>query len=590
MQRSNAKPTTRLIIINNNLILNTLSHSTIKFIFTLCGIFLLTACNETRQANVTAESKTPALVDAYQSSYQSGYQSIQASLISPTIEIDHTEFDRFEELYLNLEQTFSIWPRIRAGFALPSDIEHPSLRNKIKSEINWFARYPNYMQRVMQRADPFLYYILEEAEKRNLPTELVFLPIVESAFQPFAYSHGRAAGIWQFIPSTGRAYGLKQNWWYDGRRDIYASTQAALNYLEILNKQFNGDWLLTLAAYNAGQGTVRQAIKRNKKLNKPTDFWHLKLPKETRAYVPKLLALKEIITNPEKYDITLSCITDEPGFKQVTTSAQIDLALAAELAEIDLKTLYNFNPGFNRWATDPDGPHTLLLPIHSAEIFEENYASLPADKHLRWSRHKIKSGETLSHIALKYNTSVKHLRKVNNLRGNNIRQGKHLLIPVASKNKNSYTLSSAQRLQTIQNKKRGKSSTRFTHIVQNGESFWEISRKYKVNMHKLAKWNNMAIKDPLKKGQKLVVWVHSKPKTSTSIASSRTANTHNPNSTVKSIHYTVRNGDSLSRIASKYRVNVKDLHRWNTIKGKYIQPGQRLKLYIDVTEQSSNQG
>jgi membrane-bound lytic murein transglycosylase D len=504
----------------------------------------------------------------------------QSDTLSPAALLDPVEYDQFEELYLNSEPTFSIWPRIRAGFQISSDINQQSLQD----ELNWFAKHPEYIERVMQRADPFLYYILEEAEKRNLPTELVLLPIVESAYQPFAYSHGRAAGIWQFIPSTGRLYGLKQNWWYDGRRDIYASTQAALNYLENLNKLFKGDWMLALAAYNSGSGTVQRAVKRNKKLKRPTDFWHLELPKETRAYVPKLLALKEVIANPEQYSVSLRCIPDAPGFKQVKTSAQIDLALAAELAEIDLETLYNYNPAFNRWATDPDGPHSLLLPANSAEIFEENYLSLPADKHLRWSRHKVKSGETLSHIALKYNTSVKHLRSVNDIRGNNIRQGKYLLIPLSSKDKSSYALSSAQRLKATQSKKRG-NGKRITHIVQNGESFWEISRKYKVNMHSLAKWNGMAIRDPLKKGQKLVVWSNSK----STVASKKSGQTHNPNSTIKSIHYTVRNGDSLSRIASKYRVEVKDLHRWNTIKGKYIKPGQRLKLYIDVTEQSSNQ-
>lgn len=533
---------------------------------------MLAACNETKSAHsekiTTPEpDKTPVKT-----------LHAQDSTSLPTTSLDNIEFEQFEELYLTNEATLSIWPRVRAGFQLPDDIEHQSLQN----EIDWLARHPQYMQRVMRRADPFLYYILEEAEKRNLPTELVLLPIVESAYQPFAYSHGRAAGIWQFIPSTGRQYGLKQNWWYDGRRDIYASTQSALNYLERLNKMFKGDWMLALAAYNSGSGTVQRAIKRNKKLNRPTDFWHLKLPKETRAYVPKLLALKEVINNPVQHSISLRCIPDAPGFRQVKTKAQIDLALAAELAELDLETLYNFNPAFNRWATDPDGPHSLILPVASADAFEKNYARLPADEHLRWSRHKIKSGETLSHIAVKYNTSVKHLKKVNNIRGNNIRAGKYIMIPVSSKNNSSYALSSSQRLKTTQSIKRGSKSTRINHKVQSGESFWTISRKYNVDMHKLAKWNGMAIRDPLKNGQKLVIW--------SSTASTASVKTHNPNSTVKSIHYTVRNGDSLSGIASKYRVDVKDLHRWNTIKGKYIQPGQRLKLYIDVTEQSGVQG
>ena len=555
-----------------NLFLSVPQCVSVKPVLILLCAFAITACNETRTANhettVTAETS-----QASEKALQA--EADKAALIAAQ---DAAEFDQFEELYLSTEATHSIWPRVRAGFQLPDDVEHKALQ----SEVEWFAKHGKYLQRVMRRADPFLHYILEEAEKRNLPTELVLLPIVESAYQPFAYSHGRAAGLWQFIPATGRLYGLKQNWWYDGRRDIYASTQAALNYLENLNKLFKGDWMLALAAYNSGSGTVQRAVKRNKKLNRPTDFWHLKLPKETRMYVPKLLALKEIITSPELYSISLRCIPDAPGFKQVKINAQIDLALAAELAEVDLETLYNYNPAFNRWATDPDGPHTLILPVAAAEAFEKNYAKLPANEHLRWARHKIKSGETLSHIAVKYNTSVKHLRKVNNIRGNNIRAGKYIMIPVSSRNNASYALSSSQRLKATQSIKRGSRSKRINHIVQNGESFWTIARKYNVNMHKLAKWNGMAIKDPLRKGQKLVVW-----SSSTKTASKKT---HNPNSTIKSIHYTVRNGDSLSRIASRYRVNVKDLHRWNTIKGKYIQPGQRLKLYIDVTEQSGKQG
>ncbi len=549
-------------------------QTTIQASIIFFAIVVLISCNETK----TESDKNFAVTKTETIAKKVPQEKISEP---PTIPTEHIEFNQFEDLYLKIEPTLSIWPRIRAGFQLPVDIKHPSLQN----EINWFAKHKEYMQRVMHRADPFLYYIVEEAEKRNLPTELVLLPIVESAYQPFAYSHGRAAGIWQFIPATGRLYGLKQNWWYDGRRDIYASTQAALNYLENLNKLFKGDWMLALAAYNSGSGTVQRAVKRNKKRNLPTDFWHLKLPKETRAYVPKLLALKEIISNPELYSISLRCIPDAPGFQQVKTSAQIDLALAAELAELDLKTLYNYNPAFNRWATDPDGPHSLILPTASAEIFKKNYAKLPANEHLRWTRHKIKQGETLGHLAVKYKTSVKHLRKVNSIRGNNIRAGKYIMIPVASKNNSSYALSSTQRLKATQNIKRGNNKTRINHRVQNGESFWTISRKYKVNMHNLAKWNGMAIRDQLRKGQKLVIWTSN----TKAIQTSTSIRTHNPNSTVKSIHYTVRNGDSLSRIASKYRVNVKDLHRWNKIKGKYLQPGQRLKLYIDVTEQSGNQ-
>lgn len=486
-----------------------------------------------------------------------------------------------------------IWPRIRNDFQLPTgtgrNVE-TNIQNKIlQEELNWYANNPEYIQRVLERAEPFLYYILEETQKRNLPTELVLLPIVESAFRPFAYSHGRAAGLWQFIPSTGRAYGLKQNWWYDGRRDIYASTQAALKYLTRLHRIFDGDWLLALAAYNSGEGTVKKAIRKNKKRNQPTDFWSLTLPKETVRYVPRLLALKKVITHPENHNIDLHFIADEPGFSSVKTNAQIDLALAAELAGIELETLYRYNPGFNRWATDPDGPHQLLLPTTSAALFEANYAALPANKHLQWQRHKIKQGESLGRIASQYRTSIPHLKKANKMRSNEIKEGQFILIPVSSKQKNRYTLSSSERLKSLQGTEQ-KNKTRIKHTVKRGESIWSIAKKHHVKRRELAKWNGLAIKDSVATGQNLVIWKDNKNKTGSDQTSSSQTN---PNAiensfsdTITSIHYTVRNGDSLSRIASKYHVSVRDIHRWNTLKGKYLKPGQRLKLYIDVTEQS----
>ena len=483
----------------------------------------------------------------------------------------------FEPAYLSSPAHETVWQHLRAGFKLESHIDQKLLQ----SELAWYAKHKDYIQRVMLRSDPFLHYILSEAEKRNMPTELVLLPIVESAFQPFAYSHGRAAGLWQFIPSTGRLYGLKQDWWYDGRRDIYVSTQAAFKYLNNLNKIFKGDWLLALAAYNSGPGTVLKAIRKNKKRNKPTDFWSLDLPKETRSYVPKLLALKELLNNPEKYEISLRCIAHVPGFKRVDVGSQIDLALAAELAEIDLDTLYNYNPAYNRWATPPEGPHQLLLPADAADTLTANLVTLDDKDRIQWQRHRIKSGETLSQIAVKYDTTVKHLRKVNRIRGNNIRAGKHLLIPVASRKSTDYALSAGQRLSSIKNTSKGK--TRITHIVNKGDSFWDISRKYNVNMHKLAKWNGMAIRDPLRKGQKLVIWKNNSP-AQTQLSQRK------PSDTIKSISYKVRNGDSLSRIASRYKVSVNDLHRWNKIDKKYLQPGQRIKVYIDITEQAGSQG
>ncbi len=468
------------------------------------------------------------------------------------------------------EPIANIWDRVRDGFNIADTTDNA----RLEAELNWYKRHQKYLDRVVDRAEPFLHYVLNEAEKRKLPTELVLLPIVESAYQTFAYSHGRASGIWQFIPSTGRIYGLKQNWWYDGRRDVHASTQAALKYLENLNREFKGNWLHALAAYNSGSGTVRRAIRNNKRRGKPTDFWSLKLPKETQAYVPKLLALKRLIANPEAYGITLNCIEDTPHFETVDIGSQLDLAMAADLAHIELDQLYQLNPGFNHWATAPYGPHRLLIPVDHAEIFKQNLAKIPKAQRIKWKRHKIKEGQTLSHIADRYGVSVGSLKRINNLRSHTIRAGKHLVIPVSSRKLSDYNLTAYQRKKTLQNIRR--KGHKITHIVRPGDTFWDLSRTYKVNSRSIARWNGMAIKDPLRSGQKLVIWT----KAPNSRIASRGANT------IQHISYRVRNGESLYLIAQKFNVSISDLKRWNSFSSKYLQPGQKIKLYVDVTRQT----
>jgi len=472
-----------------------------------------------------------------------------------------------------------LWQRMRAGYALPH------LNNaRIQSEIDWYARHPRYLDRVQQRAAPYMHYIIEEVEKRNMPAEIALLPIVESAFQPFAYSHGRAAGIWQFIPGTGRIYGLKQNWWYDGRRDVYASTQAALNYLERLNKMFDGDWMLALAAYNSGEGTVGKAVRRNRKRGKPTNFWALKLPKETRSYVPRLIAISRVFQTPEQYNITLKSLPNKGYFTKVDTESQIDLALAADLAGITLDELYKLNPGFNRWATAPKGPHYLLIPNEKSSDFADKLAQLPKSERMLWKRHKVKSGETLGHIADKHNISVALLKDSNGIRGHLIREGKDLLIPVASKSARTYRLSEAQRKQAILSAPKS-GRNKIIHTVRSGDNLWDISRKYKVNVRALAKWNAMAPRDVLQRGQKLVVWTKNKP---AHTQAPRISRAPQGKSIMQKVNYVVRRGDSLARIAARFRVSVSDLLRWNTLKkNKYLQPGQRLKMFVDVTRQSS---
>ena len=450
---------------------------------------------------------------------------------------------------------------------------------RVTTQLNWYLKHPGYLQRVMERASMVLPFILDEIEARDLPTELALLPIVESAYQTFAYSHGRASGMWQIIPSTGRFLGLKQNWWYDGRRDIIESTKAALNYLDSLAKQFDGDWELALASYNAGPGKIRSAVRYNKKRKRKTDFWHLtRIRKETKAYVPKLIALKHLFTSPENYGLKLLPIEDAIKYDIVELESQIDLALAAEIAGITINELYQLNPAFNRWATAPKGPHKLLLPKANSEQFKQELAKLPTEKRIKWIRHKIKSGDTLSQISRKYQTTAALIKNVNKIKGTQIRAGKYLMIPTATRSLNTYTMSKNSRLSKIQNTKR--KGNKQTHIVRSGQSLWSISRKYGVSTAALAKWNGMAPIDTLRVGQKLVIWSSATP-TVQRVSLSDTG----PNQGLHALRYTVRKGDSLSRIADRFNIRVSDIKRWNKL-GKYLQPGQKIKLYVDVTRQS----
>lgn len=459
-----------------------------------------------------------------------------------------------------------VWIRIQNNLAL----NIPQQQARLEAQKSWYLRHPAYMQRVAKRARPFLYYIVERLEQENMPVELALLPIVESAFDPFAYSHGRASGMWQFIPGTGTRFGMKQTWWYDGRRDVIASTDGAIAYLKYLNKMFDGDWLHALAAYNSGEGRVMRAIKKNKKLGKPTDFWSLSLPKETRAYVPKLLALADILKNQDAYKFQWPSIPNVPVLKKIDVGSQIDLALAANMAGITISELQALNPGYNRWATDPDGPHTLFLPADKAPQFVDSLAQTSEKDRLNWVRHKVKNGESLGLIAKKYASSIDVIKKVNSLRNNTIFVNDYILVPVSLKSLDEYSLSADQRLVKTQSIERAEH--KITHTVSSGDTLWDIAMAHKVGVGNLAKWNKMAPTDPLKIGAKLVVWTDQVP----------VPDANSP--VMRNVVYTVRSGDSLARIADKFSVRVSDLAKWNNLnRKKYLQPGQKIKIKVDVT-------
>jgi len=381
----------------------------------------------------------------------------------------------------------NLWQHLTRGYQL-RDIRHEN----IDRELQIFVARGDSLTRQLRKGEPFLYHILQEVRERGIPTEIALLPGVESGFRPMAYSRSGAAGLWQFMPATGRYFGLKQDWWYDARRDPFASTDAALDYLQKLHKRFDGDWLLAIASYNAGGGTVSRAIRRNQNQGKPVDFWSLDLPGETRQYVPRLLALARIIEHSGRYGIILPEIENDLRFVKVDIGEQIDLKVAAKLAEMDTDELLLLNAGFNRWVTHPHGPHYLLLPAAKAENFSRKLALLPDDQRMRWTRHQIQPGDNLSKIAKQYGTSIRALMQANQLKNHRIRAGAHLMIP----------LSGGATVAAINTTPANIKKARYK--VRKGDSLYAIAKQFGVKVADLRKWNQLA-GDSLHPGQKLTV-------------------------------------------------------------------------------------
>jgi peptidoglycan lytic transglycosylase D len=319
-----------------------------------------------------------------------------------------------------------LWERMRAGFALPDMKGQLVARHQA-----WYLNRPKYVRRMVKRSQRYLYFIVGELEKRNMPSEIALLPMIESAYNPHAYSRMQAAGIWQFIPATGRKYGLEQTFWYDGRRDVLAATRAALDYLQFLHDMF-GDWQLALAAYNWGEGSVQRAIAHNRAQNKVTNYASLKMPNETRNYLPKLQAVKNILSSRKLLGLEPEAIPNEPYFAVVNTPGHMDVVKAAQLADMPVEEFRSLNPAYNRPVILQSAARQILLPIDKVDAFHVKLES-NGDRLMTWQAYVMKKGETLSSVARKFNVSKGRLHQVNGLTGcKRIPAGQVLLVPIAS--------------------------------------------------------------------------------------------------------------------------------------------------------------
>jgi membrane-bound lytic murein transglycosylase D len=453
-----------------------------------------------------------------------------------------------------------LFDRMRAGFKLEDGTD----QRAVDQQLRWYASNPDYLQRAFGRADLYLYQIITELERRGMPLELALLPVVESAFEPYAYSRARASGLWQFIPGTGSRFGLKQDWWYDGRRDIVESTRAALDYLQYLHDEFNGDWLLAIAAYNCGEALVERAVNMNRAAGRPVDFWDVWLPGETRAYVPKLLAMKRLVRDPETYGLEFSPIPNLPYFVRVATHGQINLKIAAEIAGVSPEELYELNPAFHRWASDPAGPHYLLLPLDAADVFTENVDQLSADQRLGVAHYAVRRGDSVASVARNFHTSVNVIRELNDLLTGGLTVGDDLRVPSAVPELPAKVMLAAARVDG-----RGRSLRRaHVQVVRRGDSLWTIARRNGMNVNTLASLNGMHPGDSLRAGQRIRL-------TSGSSGGSGRAGGH------RRMFYTVREGDTVTQIARLFQCSVPQLLAWNGLSSaSRLHAGQKLRIHL----------
>lgn len=434
--------------------------------------------------------------------------------------------------HASLFGTPDVWQVLRSEFSLNHELGRP----EVQEQIRWLVAHPSYLHKVSRQSEPYIYHIVAEIKKRKLPGELALIPMIESAYDPFAYSGVGAAGLWQLMPRTGNDLGLKQDWWFDARRSVGPSTDAALKYLIYLNKFFNGNWVLAIAAYDAGEGTVGRAIKATTPPGRQINFWALPIPNETRIYIPRLLALAELIQNPQRYHVVLPNIPYLPYFEEVNIGSQIDLNHAAKLAGISYKELIKLNPGFNRWTTAPYKPFKLLIPTEKVERFNLNLSNVPEDKRVSWTRHKVQKGENLDSIATRYHTTANLIKQLNQMKTNSVVVNQSLLIP-SSKNTPVIAKTSSSATPPLIKQLSSERNHRIIHIVQNGDSYSKLEKMYGVSTKDIQTWNKLQAKAPISKGQQLVIWRHVK----------------------QAVPYIVKQGDSLSAIAQRHQTKVNSI-------------------------------
>jgi len=485
--------------------------------------------------------------------FLSSCQQTSVSLGNYTIDSSsYSSHSTCETKTLKNKKFNSLWHRMRSGFCF-NNVNS----SRISQELKLMKRNKQFVYRSIERSKPYLFHILNYLEQKNLPHELALLPMVESGFQPFAYSASRAAGIWQFIPPTAREYGLKMNWHYDGRRDVLESTEAATYFLSDMHRHFKGNWLLAIASYNTGAGNVGKAIDRANNIFTKPSYWDLDLPRETELYVPRLLALAKIVNNPSKYGFKLANMENQNYTKKVNFRDPIDFQTLSVITGISEKELMNLNPGYSTWIIDPAQQNTLLLPNKEAKLFNKRYDNI--SKVIYKNKiHKVQKGDSLYKISRIYNVKINAIKKINSLSSDIIYINQKIKIPseLSTINKEYVTINS---IKYFINKK----EVTYNHIIKRYDNWYKIAKKYDVPLKKLLEWNNADKQTKLKINKLIKIKLRGPLLVK--------------NKKIKTLRYVVNSGERYDQITRGFGISKDSLIKDNKLRNKkYLTAGDNL--------------
>ena len=436
-----------------------------------------------------------------------------------------------------------VWERI----AKNSSIGNEELDEITLQYINRYLENPAQFHKLLMKGQYFIYFVLEELERYDLPAELALLPYIESNYDPFSISSSGAMGLWQFMPATARIYGLKDTWWFEQRHDPLISTKAAVRYLAYLDNRFGKNITYTLSAYNGGPTLLEKQIKINQRAGKSLDYRELKLPRQTKEYVPKFRAISELIVNAEKYNIKLPAFPNQSVLGQIILDGQIEIFSFSEFSQLKPEFIYKLNAGFTKWASPPGTSTTFNIPIELVEPLNLKKSEFVQANQINWVTHTVSRGDTFWKIAAKYNIDVSVLKKVNYLRSDLLNLNQELLIPLSNSENQTFIPYQA-------------------HIVSEGDTLWSLGRKYKLTPSDIAKSNGLKIGASLRIGKELNIGNKNIYRTI--------------NSKKRTILYSVKQGDSLYRIADVFNIQIEDIIQLNSIIDNEIKPGQVLKIII----------